>query len=135
MTQLTNLLKFGLVAVLGLSIDLMLYMILYSSRVPVLYSSASGSFAAVLFVYYASQFIFIDNIRPRDKNGLVAWLGYQALSIGIFSAAVHNLYSFKFSAVEAKLLTIPISFLCNYIVIKIIHSPQSKNKLEDVGRA
>ena len=95
------------------------YFVLIKNNVPINYSSAVGSFCAIIFVYFASS-IALTNKIERSKIQLILWIGYQAISIIIFSNAVNYLYAIGTPPMESKLATIPISFICNYVFINFI---------------
>jgi putative flippase GtrA len=111
--------KFGLISGIGLLIDLTIYLILVKKNISVSNSSAVGSICAIFFVYWASSLMLINKLE-RNKIKFISWIGYQAINIVIFSNIVNFLYLFGMGLTAAKLTTIPISFICNYIFIKKI---------------
>ena len=115
--HLEHLIKFGLISGVGLLIDVTIYLILVKKNISVNYSSALGSICAIVFVYWASSFILTNKLE-RNKIKFISWIGYQAINIVFFSNIVNFLYLFGMGLASAKLTTIPISFICNYIFIK-----------------
>jgi putative flippase GtrA len=103
---------------LGLSIDMGIYVVLVNQGMHVNYSSAIGSFFAIIFVYYMSKFVMKEN--KTTDNKLLVWIAFQAVSIITFSSLVKLFYSLGIGKVESKFLTIPMSFLLNYIVMTLV---------------
>lgn len=114
-----RLIKFGFISSIGLLIDVVIYLLFIEKNIPVNYSSALGSICAIIFVYFSSSFFLLKKISP-NKIHFIIWALYQAISIVIFSNFVLFIYTFGISPLEAKLLTIPASFICNYVFINLI---------------
>ena len=95
-----------------------IYVILSNQGLNVNYSSAIGSLFAVIIVYYMSKFFMKEN--KTTDNKLIVWIAFQAVSIIIFSSLVKLFYSLGIGKVDSKILTIPLSFLLNYLVMTLV---------------
>ena len=117
--QLIQFIKFAVISALGLLLDLVIYIFLAKNNVSINYSSALGSSFAIVFVYFTSS-IFLKNKKDADRAKFIIWIGFQIISILIFSNAVNYLYIQGLSDLWAKIVTIPVSFMFNYLFINLI---------------
>ena len=111
--------KFGFISGFGLVVDLLIYSILIKYNLHIIYSNAISSSCATISVYIISSILVFNKI----DGGIIKiflWILYQILNIILFSNVVYFFNIYCTSPIVSKLLTIPISFICNYIVISML---------------
>lgn len=109
-----QIIKFGLLSVVGLSLDMLLFYILTKNNFAIIISNCLSAFTAVSFLYIMSiRFIFKE--QRYDYKKYILFIAYYTISILLFSFAINfiNKY-FVYYPLYAKLLTVPFSFLVNY---------------------
>jgi len=108
-------LGFAFLSATGLCLDVLTYIFLLSNHISIFLSSLIGSFLAITYVFIFSGFWIF-----RKKNFVfsryILWIAYQFFNVIFFSLLVNYLYGLGLAPLIAKLVSIPLSFIINFIV-------------------
>ena len=117
--HLVGLSKFFLIASCGATFDFSLFYFLTEFGVSPFFSNLISASCAVILVYFLSKiFLYQKRYSKKEFFQFATWYG---ISITIFSSLISLLLNlFSFEPVFAKILVMPISFLTNYYVGRII---------------
>lgn len=116
--------RFFLISLIGLLIDISIFVILLDViNFPFLVSLLS-SFTAITFVFITYRF-FSLGVFYSGKQFLI-WLCYHIISATAYSLCIANLLLIGFAPYIAKLSLAPISFLLNFLVLNKIIKYQLK---------
>lgn len=110
---------FGLVSTVTLVVDLSSFLLLVHLNWPVFMANISSSTLAALLVYLASsKYAFLKKTNASKGAVVVVW---YLIATAIWSVVIQILTAGPIGdAFISKLLTIPISFLANFVVSKLI---------------
>lgn len=112
--------KFGITSLTGLTIDFFIYFALIQSHVLAGFSNFISSGIAVVVVYVLST-KFVFNKRKQNSLQIFSFFAYYALSISIFSIVIQIiLFCTDANELTTKFWIIPISFIANFIFSKAI---------------
>lgn len=111
--------SFAATSLVGLILDISIYIYLINSGTKVFLASVIGSLAAVTFVFFAAG-IYIFKSKNLGTIYYFVWLSAQALSITLFALVVQILTDYNVSPIVSKLSVIPITFLLNFLIMTII---------------
>lgn len=119
-------LKFGISSGMGLSIDLIVYLTLDSVGIDASLANLVSSFLAITALYFlVSRYAFQKDPNPFKFLYFVVW--YSAMILAM-SAIVHVMHSaWGFTALFAKLVTIPVSFVLNYFFSKRLFANKNES--------
>jgi putative flippase GtrA len=118
-------LRFGIVSLIGLVIDVAGFLLFVQSSIDYFYASLLSSLIAVSFVFLVSGYwIFRRNKFSIQKY--IFWVFYQVLNIIFFSWAIEFLCLSGYSPVIAKVSVVPASFTLNFFIMRLI--AQKKNQ-------
>ena len=115
---------FALFSAIGLSLDIGFYLVLIKYGVNVFISSLISSLSAVSFVFVFSG-VWVFRKRGLNSYKYIFWILYQFCNILFFSAIVNYLYLNGLSPLSSKLLIVPITFFCNFLVMSILSKTKS----------
>jgi putative flippase GtrA len=115
-----DLLSFAVISGSGLALDIAIYSALvYAAQVAPGCANAVSAFCAVTYVFLVFG-------RTRFAHAgfawwrYLAWLAYQAASILAFSLLINLMVTHGIGALLAKGLTVPASFLTNYVFLNLL---------------
>lgn len=109
-------LLFGFISLTGLFCDIFIYYLLYTNSLNIYFSNFIASSFAITLVFILSNFFILKS--NRIFRSYLNWVIYQFLNIVFFSYVVYLLNLFLINPMLSKIITIPITFSLNYIVMK-----------------
>ena len=120
-----NMVGFGFISLIGLFVDVQVFILLLRVEVSPFTSSIISSTIAITIVFVLTTvFIKKKNVQ-KVYDKYLYWVLYQVLSILFFSKLVSLLMVFGYEAITSKLIVVPLSFISNYIVIEMILKKKS----------
>jgi len=121
-----RLLHFGFISALGLTLDVLLFLILIEiSFSPGVANFVSAS-TAVTFVFFASVWRVFYYRGQFVLGLLVAYWCYQAIAVFLASWAVSALSVHLLVPLAAKFAILPVTFLANYIFMSHLTGRRSE---------
>ena len=117
--HLVGLSKFFLIAFCGATLDFGLFYFFTELEIEPFFSNLISASCAVILVYFLSKIYLYQ--KSYSKKEFFQFTTWYAISITIFSSLITlvlNLFSFE--PALAKFLVMPISFLTNYFVGRVI---------------
>lgn len=120
-----NMVSFGLISLIGLFVDVQLFILLLRVEVSPFISSIISSTIAITIVFVLTTVFIKKKNVEKVYDKYLYWVFYQVLSILFFSKLVSLLMVFGYEAITSKLIVVPLSFISNYIVIEMILKKKS----------
>ena len=113
-----NFIKFFLVSLIGLIIDVALFLYLLRNFNDAFLTNIVSSIVAVSFVFVAYRYLKIGKVYSFLQHFF--WLIYQLVTILCFSYIIHLMIVINTPPLFAKLIILPITFSLNYLVLNRI---------------
>lgn len=111
---------FGLVSLIGLTLDTGLFLILRATGVDPFIANFISASLGVTFVYFAS----VRRIFAYEGGWLLhlflLYLGYQVVAVALASTAVAWLVAQGLAGVLAKIAILPVTFFANYLFMRLL---------------
>ena len=133
-----NIAKYALISLLGLSLDLLTFHILITTGLYVVYANFIASMLAFLSLWALSALTLFKTRLHFFKFIIIFF--YQTLSILGFSWIIGVIHEYlvttipkSTSAITAKILTLPFSFLLNYWITKTLSVMKLPFKFRNQG--
>jgi len=118
--RIRDLLGFAVISGSGLVIDVAIYTALvFGAEIMPGPANAVSAFCSVTFVFLVfgrTRFAHAGFVWWR----YAVWLGFQTLSIVVFSALISVLVAHGIGALPAKCLTVPLTFASNYLFLNLL---------------
>ena len=122
---IVNMVGFGFISLIGLFVDVQLFILLLRVEVSPFISSIISSTIAITIVFVLTTVFIKKKNVEKVYDKYLYWVFYQVLSILFFSKLVSLLMVFGYEAITSKLIVVPLSFISNYIVIEMILKKKS----------
>lgn len=125
MQIIINFFKYFYVSLIGLSLDITVYYILvHVFDIKIFSANLISSFCAISFVYVMSTKKIFN--KQSSVSSYTIYIIYHTISINIYSYLVSYIHcQYEFSPLISKSMTIPISFMTNFLfmilLIKQLH--------------
>ena len=115
-----NLYKYYLISLKGLLLDVLFYSVcIYVFSLSIFIANIMSSFIAISFVYFQSTKNIFD--KESSINSFFLYLSYQIISINVYSYVISFIdETHIFNPLLSKILTIPFSFITNYLFMKTL---------------
>lgn len=132
MQIIINFFKYFYVSLIGLSLDVVIYYTLvHIFGIEVFFANLISSFCAISFVYIMSTKRIFN--KQSSVSSYTIYIIYHVISINIYSYLVSYIHcQYEFSPLISKSLTIPISFVTNFLfmilLIKQLHKGEKYEK-------
>lgn len=126
----TSVLQFAVVSATGLLLDIITYhtLILMAGLRP-FFANVISALLAITFVFsLAGRYLFLQS--KGSARSYFIWVTYQCGSIAGFSVLIELSVDHGMDVTFAKIVTLPFSFVTNYIVLRTILASASKRALE-----
>ena len=120
-----NMVGFGFISLIGLFVDVQVFILLLRVEVSPFISSIISSTIAITIVFVLTTVFIKKKNVEKVYDKYLYWVFYQVLSILFFSKLVSLLMVFGYEAITSKLIVVPLSFISNYIVIEMILKKKS----------
>ena len=124
-TIIMNMVGFGFISLIGLFVDVQVFILLLRVEVSPFISSIISSTIAITIVFVLTTVFIKKKNVEKVYDKYLYWVFYQVLSILFFSKLVSLLMVFGYEAITSKLIVVPLSFISNYIVIEMILKKKS----------
>ena len=122
---IVNMVGFGFISLIGLFVDVQLFILLLRVEVSPFISSIISSTIAITIVFVLTTVFIKKKNVEKVYDKYLYWVFYQVLSILFFSKLVSLLMVFGYEAITSKLIVVPLSFISKYIVIEMILKKKS----------
>ena len=109
-----------MISLKGLLLDVLFYSVcIYVFSLSIFIANIMSSFVAISFVYFQSTKNIFD--KESSINSFFIYLSYQIISINFYSYVISFMdETYIFNPLLSKILTIPFSFITNYLFMKIL---------------
>jgi putative flippase GtrA len=130
MQIIINFFKYFYVSLVGLSLDVLIYYTLvHIFGMEVFFANLMSSFSAISFVYIMSTKKIFD--KQSSISSYTLYIIYHLISINIYSYLVSSIHvQYGFSPLMSKAVTVPLSFITNFIFMSVLANYLKTNKKE-----
>ena len=123
MRNFERLARFALVSAFTLGLDLVVFSGLSTITTPIVANLVSSTFAGLSVYLLASLFVFFQDLAIQKGFSVVAW---YMIATALWSVVIQvETVNLPVTPFEAKLLTVPCSFLLNFLVTRFVISNRS----------
>lgn len=126
----TSVFQFAVVSATGLLLDIITYhTLIYMAGLRPFFANVISALLAITFVFsLAGRYLFLQS--KGSARSYFIWVAYQCGSIVGFSALIEWIVNHGLDVTFAKIVTLPFSFVTNYIVLRTILVSASKRALK-----